>query len=347
MMDSLATVACPLCGHDRRLRLKVSTQDDCIASYGALYAGRTRSEWAVCDRCGFVHQNPRPSAAALDRFYSDGKYHPPLEQYDLATLTRTFRHAYRENTRFVLRQIGSTPGKVFDVGCGFGFALLDFARVGWECYGVEPDPARAEFARRELGLVHVQRGLCDAQVDLGTSVDVVISHHTFEHIADLDAAMRGVSKVLKPNGVFFARVPTYLCNRSRMSLRYMNSGHYSMFTHRSMAQLVVRYGLEPIRHQYVNKAGMGVTDDLFFLARKTGREISPETYFESPREVQRYVTMINPLRSALFSPVYSLRYRALMQRLSLLNDIAQNIGLVSSPRTLAAKLRARVRRPAA
>lgn len=35
----------------------------------------SKSEWKVCSKCGFVHQNPRPSIQQLNEFYLKSEYH--------------------------------------------------------------------------------------------------------------------------------------------------------------------------------------------------------------------------------------------------------------------------------
>src|SRR5688500_15334471 len=77
-VDSLLLVPCPLCGaRDPLLPLRITGTDLHIGKYGALYGGRKLSEWKTCGRCGFVHQNPRPSSEALAQFYLSGEYHEP------------------------------------------------------------------------------------------------------------------------------------------------------------------------------------------------------------------------------------------------------------------------------
>jgi hypothetical protein len=134
-----------------------------------------------------------------------------------------------------------------------------------------------------------------------------------EHFADLKGVMQGLSRVLKPGGWFFARIPTYFSNRSRMSLMYMNSAHYSLFTHKSLANLAARFGIEYVAHEYVNKAGLHVTDDLMFVGRNTGKPLDPTPHYEPAAAVQRYVNVINPMRSLVFAPVYSVQWQPMLK----------------------------------
>lgn len=308
----LVQVPCPLCGEKGSfLPVSVPRRDDHIKSYGAIYDGLQTSSWKVCGKCGFVHQNPRPSLEALDEYYRNSQYHGAVK-YDKAELLKDYKPvAYGHEIPWLVEATGIAKGTVFDLGCGLGFALKDFRdEHGWECFGVEPDRDKSNFAIHDLGLANVKQGMFDAKFRLpgNRKVDLVFSHHVWEHIADFDQVMLGIMAILKPGGHFYASMPTYYKNRSHMSKLYLNSGHYSSFTHDAMSNLVGRYGFEMVTYNYYNRPGRGVTDDLQYLARYTGQKQDATRFFESPRAVQRYVNVINPLRSILFAPVYSVRY---------------------------------------
>ena len=131
----------------------------------------------------------------------------------------------------------------------------------------------------------------------------MFSNHGFEHLADLDSVMRAVARLLKPGGHIFTAVPTYFLNRSRLSKQWMNSAHYSLFTHRSLNQLFARYGIEEVYHSY--RGWYKEIDDLWHVACFRGSAADPTVFFEDPRAVQRYVNVLNPLRSIIYAPIYS------------------------------------------
>jgi SAM-dependent methyltransferase len=273
-----------------------------VHKYGDLYGGRKKSEWRVCTTCGFVHQNPRPTLESLNAFYAGSKYHTeiPREWEDPDTYLAFARWYYDEKIDFALRHSGLSGGAAFDVGAGHGGVMRLFRQRGWRAEGVEPDGTLFAFARDRLGLDTLRQGFLDESTEVAAPVDLVFSNHTFEHVADLHGLMRGLQRVLRPGGFVFTAVPTYYRNRSRLSLRWMNAAHYSMFTHRSLSHLFSHYGLEEVAHTY--RGWSKEIDDLWHVARYTGVVKDPAGFFEDWRQVRHYVNVVNPLNTVLHAP---------------------------------------------
>src|SRR5262245_25782353 len=182
----LATVACPLCDHrEGFLPLRVTQQDLHIRKYGDLYEGVSVSEWKACARCGFVHQNPRPTLEALSDFYAQGHYHEPDIPGGASGYFEFATWYYADKVDYALAKSGLSKGRVFEIGCGLGGALRLFSDRGYTGVGVEPDPAQARFASDVLKLAGVRQGLVDDSLQLDAQVDLVFSNHAFEHLAEL------------------------------------------------------------------------------------------------------------------------------------------------------------------
>ncbi len=306
-MSNTTLVPCPICNSlNNFYEVKNTDHDLHIGKYGDLYKGMAKSKWQVCVACGFVHQNPRPSAAALNQFYLDSKYHPATipEYWQSPESYLAFAQwYYQEKIDYALKHSSLKYGNVFEVGFGQGGALKLFEKGQWQVYGVEVDKTLFSYARNKLGLSSIREGLLDRKINIETKVDLVFSNHTFEHIADLHDAMIGIQKVLKPGGYVFTAVPTYYKNRSRLSLEWLNCGHYSMFTHKSLNHLFSQYGLEEVTHTY--RGWRKEIDDLWHLARFTGRVTDPKVFHENPDKVRTYVNKINPINSIIWYPIYS------------------------------------------
>lgn len=285
-----------------------------MAKYGDLYPDGV-SRWAVCGGCGFLHQNPRPTVDALARFYDEGRYHadpPPAHWEDAATYLAFARSYYGEKVDWARRQAGLPGfGRVFEVGAGHGGALAVFRERGLQVDGVEPDAALRAFAARVVG-VTLRPGLLDRNAWLRPQADLVFSNHAFEHLHDLDEVMLGIRAILRPGGHLCTIVPTYAQNRSAMSRAWMNAAHYSLFTHRSLGMLLARFGFEEVAHTY--RGWATEVDDLWHVARFTGRKVDLTSFREDARRVERYIRVWSVLNTAIHAPIEAVRARQRVRR---------------------------------
>jgi SAM-dependent methyltransferase len=95
-------------------------------------------------------------------------------------------------------------------GLGYGTAILASLSGGAAFIGVELDEATVEYARVNYGRAGVTYHAGDASnlKDLpDSSIDVVVSMETIEHVHDWHAALREFHRVLKPDGRLVASVP--------------------------------------------------------------------------------------------------------------------------------------------
>ena len=131
------------------------------------------------------------------------------------------RHRYTEYAPWMPSVMGfkQFPGKrLLEVGCGMGSDLLQFARGGALCTGVDLTPRSIEISRHRFSL-YGERGdfvLSDGEhlPFADESFDVVYSNGVLHHTPDTAGAIREVHRVLRPGGT--AKVMLYY----RDSLNY-------------------------------------------------------------------------------------------------------------------------------
>jgi SAM-dependent methyltransferase len=138
-------------------------------------------------------------------------------KYEFATrefFDEVERHRYTEYAPWMKDVMGfdKFPGRrLLEVGCGMGTDLLQFARGGAICTGVDLTPRSVEISSLHFGLYDMRADfvLADGErLPFGEgSFDVVYSNGVLHHTPDTEGAVRELHRVLKPGGI--ARVMLY------------------------------------------------------------------------------------------------------------------------------------------
>ncbi|HNT74101.1 MAG TPA: methyltransferase domain-containing protein [Anaerolineae bacterium] len=189
-------VSCALCGHD----------DATLLHQGRDYVYGYPGEFPVvrCNHCGLTYLNPRPTQAAMPRYYP-ANYEPyrPAPTHWLPRLHQTLR--YRNRCRVVTRL--RAGGTLLDVGCSTGIFLAEMRRhSGWEVWGVEPNAEAAAYARDALHLTVTTGALADAHFP-DAHFDVVTMFDVLEHVHAPRETLREIRRILRPGGYLICSVP--------------------------------------------------------------------------------------------------------------------------------------------
>lgn len=138
------------------------------------------------------------------------------------------------------------PGRLLDLGCGYGDLVRAGIAAGWDAIGVEPRPVPARYARERLGVPVVQGYLEQAGFP-PRSLDAVVMHEVLEHVADPLGMLRAVRDVLKDDGLLFLYTPDISSLEARLWRRrwpiiYVTS-HYYFYSPRALRELLQRVGM--------------------------------------------------------------------------------------------------------
>ena len=108
--------------------------------------------------------------------------------------------------------------RLLEVGCGMGTDLLQFARGGARCTGIDLTPRSVEITRHRFKLYGADGNFMISDGEnlpfRSESFDVVYSNGVLHHTPDTAGSIREVHRVLRPEGV--ARIMLY----HRNSLNY-------------------------------------------------------------------------------------------------------------------------------
>ena len=210
--EGLETVqACPVCGNIVRVLMYSDLTDR------VFYCASGKWNLYKCQKCESAYLDPRPTPSTIGQAYSDYYTHEPATEvlnYSEMSFCQRFRRALhngyvnrRYNAHLKLssflggwiipffffkkgeidhsyRNLPPLPaggGKVLDIGCGSGYFLAAAAQIGWESFGVDPDP---KVSAQKTGYKVLQGNLPD--IDFPDNYfDVITLSHVIEHTHDL------------------------------------------------------------------------------------------------------------------------------------------------------------------
>jgi SAM-dependent methyltransferase len=275
--DLLETAACGLCGGRRQRRLFLAKDRQYREVPEPVWCGVVR-----CDDCRHIYLSPRVREERIGEFYPRREYythrrtaetrkqavmrdlyfrvaeryfgHPRksragaagVPEWVLAALTpiawRLFRFRFRRLAPFI------PGGRLLDFGYGSGDYLLRMRELGWECWGVEPQPA--DPAALEARGIRVFADLSDPRIPRD-HFDRVTADHVLEHVFDPRAALSALRRLLRPGGRISIGVPNFasLSGRLFRSFWYNLSApiHPHQFTATSLGAFLEAAGFGGIR----------------------------------------------------------------------------------------------------
>jgi SAM-dependent methyltransferase len=278
------------------------------------YSGRTFS-YRECDSCGSLWLTDPPDD--LDRYYPSGYYsftagEQPHESAIRSAAQRLFvrgvlSRAATARAVFVLtnrlripiepwvRLLGGVPlgSAILDVGSGSGRRLQTLRRVGFtNLTGIDA------FLPEDAGKVASERGVTlrrGTVEEVTGSFDLVMFHHSLEHMNDPSGVLRAARRLLTPGGAVIVRVPlaqTFAWRCYGMSWVQVDAPrHQFLFSEKGFRLLAQQVGLAVRAVVYDSNAFQFWGSELHLrgvpVRQHDGAAGAPVDQF-SPREVARF-----------------------------------------------------------
>lgn len=155
---------------------------------------------------------------------------------------------YKIATERILRFLPKVRGVLVDIGCGNGNIICIAKELGWETWGIDPDPKAVEVAK-STGAKVFQSNLPDTGLP-SDYFDVVILNHVIEHLHDPIASLKEIYRILKPGGMIWVATP----NLKSEGLRRFHSNwlhldsprHLVLFTPESLKLSCIKAGFSDV-----------------------------------------------------------------------------------------------------
>jgi 2-polyprenyl-3-methyl-5-hydroxy-6-metoxy-1,4-benzoquinol methylase len=275
----METVNCPFCGAAEWTPVAQAEDPD---------AAPPRPVFGVvrCRACELCITNPRPTAAAMGKFYAADYSPHEIAQPKHPRQGESKIEPPRRLSRFCNYERGEFPSigqnRVLDFGCGGGAFLLRMRDRGWNVSGVDFSEATVARLRAELGL-NVHSGTLPHPDLSPGSFDLVTLWHSLEHVHQPFEVLREVHRLLAPTGRVLAAVP----NLESLSFRWFGADwfgldvprHLTHFTPAALRQMMEKAGFRVLLRQNIRHS-------LWFRysverARQNGHLHWPHTWMRS------------------------------------------------------------------
>lgn len=215
----VAETTCPICANSGpKERIELTER---MFGFGGSF------EYLRCQGCGllWLPEVPENLGDYYPSHYCSFDAPPEVYRYDTSLKWRILQHRDRYEWtgqgafgKFLAKQkpnpqdkrlwpLGIKVGdKVLDVGCGNGLLITKIHAVGIVTHGVDPFIEK-EIGSREEGFWIRKAFLSDIE----EKYDVVMLHHSLEHMPDQNDTFHHIRRILNPGGRVMIRIPTISC----------------------------------------------------------------------------------------------------------------------------------------
>jgi SAM-dependent methyltransferase len=244
---------CPVCRSERSKQL--------FRQSFAHLSGATLLEGyrvVICEDCGAGFADDIPPQDLFDRYYRD------LSKYEGAAVPETapvVDRRFRDIAGLIALFIPSTDSRILEIGSAAGGLLRALMDLGFgNVTGADPSPGCVRAARETFGVPGVAATIFSmpAETEL---CDTLITTGVFEHIRDLEEAVREVRRLIRPGGRVYLEVPDASRYLPQQDAPYQEFSveHINYFSLTSLKNLMQQRGFATIAGGHVMRKQHEIT----------------------------------------------------------------------------------------
>ena len=121
----------------------------CGPSSSAVIYRKDKWQYLQCKNCGLVSIYPRPSTFGVLNNYET---YLPTNILDIKKWEQMMRPVIETSVKLIRSRAQTDPGKLLDIGCGFGFFLNAMKQHLWEVTGIEISEDGRNYVKNHYGI---------------------------------------------------------------------------------------------------------------------------------------------------------------------------------------------------
>lgn len=221
---------------------------------------------AMCEVCSLVQVREEVDASTLFKNYF-------YFSSSIKTLVAHCADFAQEVTDRFLRSTGSPS--VLEIGCNDGVMLRPFAQLGVKTVGIDPAVnVVASIQDKDFDVINdffnERSAVKIAQQYRG--FDAIVSSYSFAHIDDMIGVIKGVKRLLKPQGVFVFEVYYLGTLLDEMQYDMIYHEHLSYYSLKSLAHFLGSHDMEIFEVKFTPGVRSGAVR---FYARHKNKRTDP------------------------------------------------------------------------
>jgi len=188
-----------------------------------------------CQDCSFIYADTKVTQAELDDYYSNLSKYESKEISTGGGYNEYDRNRLIDTAKYISSKFDDKKLAIADVGCAIGGLLEQLRNEGFNnITGIDPSISCVNITKNEKGINCLRASLFELDYSFG-KYDLVLLSHVWEHILDLDSALKSIEKILKPNGCIYVECPNAMNYKNVIHAPYQefNTEHINHFSSES------------------------------------------------------------------------------------------------------------------
>ncbi|OGM97016.1 MAG: hypothetical protein A2817_00090 [Candidatus Yanofskybacteria bacterium RIFCSPHIGHO2_01_FULL_39_8b] len=202
---------------------------------------------SACPKCLFTFRTISPSLSWFKKCWAKIYDHKKLEVFSPDT-EEIRKRRYQIYFDMFLKY--AKPGKLLDIGAGYGTGSNLFKTHGFQVQAVEPEISKIAYIKKFFGIQVVAQSI-QKFISKKNNYDFVVFAQCLEHIDRPDYVMKHLKNIMQPNGLLYAELPIIWNYVNWNDAFYLP--HKSNFSEENFINLVHESGFKIMKKFYVEQ----------------------------------------------------------------------------------------------